>query len=69
VVEVTGSTPLRWHTFTALSGMPTRRSYGSSGRIAARDPDLIFIAAAPEFAPIRSDPRIASLALKVGVMR
>ena len=36
---------------------------------AARDPDLIFIAAEPEYAPIRSDPRFASLARRVGVMR
>jgi len=36
---------------------------------AARDPDLIFIAAEPEYAPIRSDPRFASLARRVGVIR
>jgi len=36
---------------------------------ASRDPDLIFIATAPELAPIRGDPRLVALARKVGVLR
>jgi serine/threonine-protein kinase len=36
---------------------------------AARDPDLIFIAAEPFLAPLRSDPRLVALARKVGVVR